>query len=110
MSTIVFGYSENPERYSFKAYTLLKEFEYDAIPFNPRTDDISSIKHPFDTLTMYVGEAISEKYSEQILKLNFKRIIFNPGAENPSLEKKCLEKNIEVVHGCTLVMLKTDQY
>jgi hypothetical protein len=59
---------------------------------------------------MYVGDAISEKFSEKILNLNFKRIIFNPGSENSNLEKKCLEKNIEVVHGCTLVMLKTSQY
>lgn len=110
MITVVFGYSDNPERYSFKAYNLLKEYKHEAIAFNPRIDDINSINYQFDTLSMYVGEEISEKFSEQILKLNFKRIIFNPGAENSKLEKKCLEKNIEVVHGCTLVMLKTSQY
>ena len=110
MKTVVFGYSENAERYSNKAYHLLKEYKHDAIAFNPRTDDINSINYPFDTLTMYVGESISEKFSDQILQLNFKRIIFNPGSENEILEKKCLEKNIEVVHGCTLVMLRTNQY
>jgi predicted CoA-binding protein len=110
MKTVVFGYSDNPERYSYKAFNLLKEFKHEAIAFNPRNDDISLLSYPFDTLTMYIGDAISEKFSEQILNLNFKRIIFNPGSENPSLEKKCLEKNIEVVHGFTLVMLKTSQY
>jgi predicted CoA-binding protein len=110
MKTLVFGYSDNPERYSYKAYHLLLEFKQDAVSFNPRSDDINLINYPFDTLTMYVNEAISEKFSEQILKLDFKRIIFNPGAENASLEQKCLQKNIEVVHGCTLVMLKTSQY
>lgn len=110
MKTVVFGYSDNPDRYSYKAYNLLKEFKHEAITFNPRLDDIQSIKFPFDTLTMYVGKDISEKFSEKILQLNFKRIIFNPGTENENLEKKCLEKNIEVVHGCTLVMLKTSQY
>ena len=110
MKTVVFGYSDNPERYSFKANNLLKEYKHEVVAFNPRSDDINSINYPFDTLTMYVGKDISEKFSEQILKLNFKRIIFNPGAENENLEKKCLEKNIEVVHGCTLVMLKTSQY
>lgn len=112
MKTLVFGYSDNPERYSFKAYNLLKDYKHEVVAFNPRNDDINSINYnyPFDTLTMYVGEAISDKFLEQILKLNFKRIIFNPGSENPRLEKKCLEKQIEVVHGCTLVMLKTNQY
>jgi len=110
MKTIVFGYSENPERYSYKAYNLLKEYKHETIPFNPRIDDIHSINYSFDTLTMYVGDAISDKFSDDIIKLNFKRIIFNPGSENASLEKKCIEKNIEVVHGCTLVMLKTNQF
>lgn len=110
MKTVVFGYSDNPERYSFKAYNLLKEYKHEVVAFNPRTDDIHSINYEFDTLTMYVGKEISEKFSEQILKLKFRRIIFNPGAENESLEKKCLEKKIEIVHGCTLVMLKTSQY
>jgi predicted CoA-binding protein len=108
--TIVFGYSDNPERYSFKAFNLLQEYKHQAITFNPRLEDISSIDFPFDTLTMYVNETVSDKFTEQILALKFRRIIFNPGAENSKLEQKCLEQKREVVHGCTLVMLKTDQY
>ncbi len=110
MKTLVFGFSDNPERYSFKAYHLLLEFKHEAIAFNPRLDDLSKINFPFDTLTMYVGESISDKFLEQINKLSFQRIIFNPGAENSKLEKMCLDKKIEVVHGCTLVMLKTSQF
>jgi predicted CoA-binding protein len=110
MKTVVFGYSDNPDRYSFKAFNLLREFRHDAVAFNPRSDDIDTLNFSFNTLSMYVGEAISEKFREQILNLDFKRIIFNPGSENADLEKKCLAKNIEVVHGCTLVMLKTNQY
>ncbi len=110
MKTLVFGYSDNPERYSFKAYHLLLEFKHEVIAFNPRADDLSKINFPFHTLTMYVGEAISDKFLEQIKNLSFQRIIFNPGSENAKLEKMCFDKNIEVVHGCTLVMLKTNQF
>ena len=110
MKTVVFGYSDNPERYSYKAYHLLLEFKHEAVAFNPRSDDMASLADPFDTLSLYVGEAISNKFLNQILNLKFKRIIFNPGTENAELEKKILEKNIDVVHGCTLVMLKTDQF
>ncbi len=110
MKTVVFGYSDNPERYSYKAYHLLLEFNHEAIAFNPRSDDIAILAVPFDTLSLYVGEAISNKFLEQILNLKFKRIIFNPGTENSELEKKCIDNKIEVVHGCTLVMLKTDQF
>jgi hypothetical protein len=110
MKTVVFGYSDNPDRYSYKAYHLLKEYKHEAIAFNPRNDDINAINYPFHTFTLYVAEPVSNQFLDKILKLNFKRIIFNPGTENAKLEKKCLEKNIEVVHGCTLVMLKTDQF
>ncbi len=108
--TVVFGYSDNELKYSFKAYHLLKEFGFKALSFSPRADDFSKIPDSFNTLTMYVSSEISSKFKDQILSKKFNRIIFNPGSENPELEKICLEKKIEVVHGCTLVMLKTDQY
>ena len=47
---------------------------------------------------------------DYILNLKPKRIIFNPGTENPELEKKAKEANIETLHHCTLVMLATDSY
>ncbi len=108
--TVVFGYSENLERYSNKAFNLLKEYDHKVIGFNPRTDLVGNLPSEFHTLTMYVNRELSTKFMPDNLKLNFKRIIFNPGAENEDLEKACLQKNLEVVHGCTLVMLKTDQY
>lgn len=108
--TVVFGFSDNPERYSNKAFSLLKQFEHQTFPFNPRVDDINNIPKKFHTLTMYVNREISSKFAADILKLDFKRIIFNPGAENPDLEELLKSKKIEIVHGCTLVMLKTDQY
>jgi hypothetical protein len=34
----------------------------------------------------------------------------NPGAENPALAEKAEQAGIEVVEGCTLVMLRTGQF
>ena len=107
---LVFGYSDNPERYSYKAFNLLKEFDYSPIAFSPRTDDILKFIDHYHTLTLYVGHDISNKFLDAILKLNFDRIIVNPGAENELLEHKISQLGKEVVHGCTLVMLKTDQF
>jgi hypothetical protein len=107
---LVFGFSENPERYANKAYNLLGEFNYSAIAFSPRSDDISKFTDHYHTLTLYVGEEISNKFTEQILNLKFDRLVVNPGAENAKLEQLVNQKGIEVVHGCTLVMLKTDQF
>ncbi len=107
---IVFGYSDNPERYSNMAYNLLREFDHEAVKFNPREQQVSELPGSCDTLTLYVSEAVSDKFMDAILGIKFKRIIFNPGAENSKLEKKLAELGVEVVHGCTLVMLRTDQF
>ena len=108
--TVVFGFSDNKERYSNMAFHLLENFNHTAIPFNPRTDDIKKLPQSFETLTLYVNKEISTKFMQEILSLDFKRVIFNPGTDNDILEKRILEKSCEVIHGCTLVMLKTDQY
>lgn len=108
--TVVFGFSDNPDRYSYKASHLLSDFEHAVFNFNPRNDDPKIIPLAFHTLTIYVNPEISNKFSDLILKLDFKRAIFNPGTENEELMAKLAKKGVEVVQGCTLVMLKTDQY
>jgi len=42
--------------------------------------------------------------------LNPKRVIFNPGTENPDLYKILEENSIEYTEACTLVLLSTNQY
>ena len=71
---------------------------------------LSDIKEEIDTLTMYVSPSISEKQTDGIISLSPKRVIFNPGAENPELMKKCSKHCIEVEEACTLVLLKTDSF
>jgi hypothetical protein len=39
-----------------------------------------------------------------------KRIIFNPGAENPSFFKEATNKGIDTLEACTLVMLSAGTY
>lgn len=110
MKVLVFGYSDNPERYSNMAYHLLLSFNHEVIKLNPRVDEIKRISHEIDTITLYVSKPVSDKFTRFFLDQNFKRIIFNPGTENIELEELLLAKGLEVVHGCTLVMLKTGQF
>jgi len=63
-----------------------------------------------DTVTMYVGPQNQGELYSYIQGLKPKRVIFNPGTENPAFEKALADKGIEVVEGCTLVMLSTNQY
>jgi hypothetical protein len=39
-----------------------------------------------------------------------KRVIFNPGTENPELELMLKQKGIEAERACTLVLLSLGQY
>ena len=76
MKVLVFGYSDNPERYSNMAHHLLLSFHHEVIRFNPRIVEIKLINHDIDTITLYVSKPISDKFTRFFLDENFKRIIF----------------------------------
>jgi hypothetical protein len=118
MKTVVLGASENPERYSNRAVNSLLNHGHEVVPVGIKTGVIRDVKiltgYPpvenVDTVTMYVGPANQPAWYDYILSLKPRRIIFNPGAENPELEKLATEKGIEVVEACTLVMLSIGNY
>jgi uncharacterized protein len=112
----VLGASPKPDRYANKAMQLLAEYGYRAIPINPAFEEILGAKcYPsigdvpdnIDTVTIYLGQARSDPLIEEIINVRPRRIIMNPGAENEDLAAKARERGIEVVEGCTLVMLRT---
>lgn len=118
-SAAVLGATPKEDRYSFKAVRMLKEHGFRPIPVHPAGHVVDGIKsltsieeisEPVDTLTIYVSAGISSGELDKILKLKPRRVIFNPGAENPDLAAKLKEAGIETVEACTLVMLRTDQY
>lgn len=118
----VLGASSDTSRYSYKAIQMLKEYGHTPVPVHPRETEILGYKvipeikvlaqkgTKIDTLTMYVNPALSSKYQQDIIDLKPKRVIFNPGSENPGLEKALIENGIEVEEACTLVLLRTGQY
>ena len=63
-----------------------------------------------DTVTLYLNPKTQEQYYDYILSLHPKRIIFNPGAENPELQRLAKANGIEPMEACTLVLLSTGQY
>ena len=115
----VLGASPKEDRYSFKAMRMLKEHGHKPIPIHPagHTADgitglmsLSEIDEPVDTLTVYVNSKNSGALKDDILKLNPRRVIFNPGAENEELTEVLESAKIEVVTACTLVMLATGAF
>lgn len=116
--TVVIGASANPERYSNRAVRKLKNYGHEVVAVGLRTGEIDGVPihadkpvvENVDTVTMYVGEQNQPALYDYIFSLQPKRIIFNPGAENPELEQKASEKGIEVVEACTLVLLSIGNY
>ncbi len=115
----ILGASNNPERFSFKAFKLLQEYGHRVIPVSPKlamlenidvVADLNQITESVDTLTMYVGADRSTALQNQILKLKPKRVIFNPGSENPNLKKILNAAEIQVLEACTLILLQNGKF
>ena len=119
IAVAVVGASPKPDRYANKAMQLLAEYGYRAIPVNPAFEEIlgakcypsiADVPDKIDTATIYLGQARSDPLIDEIISVRPRRIIMNPGAENENLAAKAREHGIEVVEGCTLVMLRTGSF
>lgn len=71
---------------------------------------VSDVPEKIDTVTLYLGKGRSDPLMNEIVDLAPRRIIMNPGAENADLADKARERGIEVIEGCTLVMLRSGQF
>lgn len=98
---------------------MLRDYGYHAIPVNPAYSEIlgekcyrsiAELPAKIDTATLYLGKPRSDLLTTEILEAKPRRIIFNPGAENPELAALAEERGIEVVEGCTLVMLRSGTF
>lgn len=118
----ILGASDKAERYSNQALNLLAQYGHVPIPVHPRLKEISGFQviadlqalvanaTSIDTVTMYVAPQISSALVDQLVALKPKRVIFNPGSENPAIYQSLKSAGIMVQEACTLVLLKTGQY
>lgn len=116
---VIVGASDNPERYSHRALLLLRKHGYEVVPVHPKLTEIEGvpiiadlglINGPVDTVTMYVGGAISAGLQDKLISLKPRRVIFNPGAENAPLAAALQKAGIASEEACTLVLLNTGQF
>jgi uncharacterized protein len=116
--TVVIGASDDPSRYSYKATIALQKNQHEVYPVGLKDGEINNLKiiagqpniENVDTVTMYVGPKNQPFWYDYIIGLKPKRVIFNPGAENPEFEKLLNEHHIETIEACTLVMLSIGNY
>ena len=116
--TLVLGASTNPARYSFRAAHLLKNHGHEVVLVGIRKGEVAGmaihVDRPqatdVDTVTLYVGPQSQPEWYDYILNLKPRRILFNPGTENPELEHLAQQRGILSEEVCTLVLLSTGQY
>ena len=119
MNVVVLGASDNPERFSNQAVHMLQDKGHTVFPVHPKLDvidgisvfsSLTEIPKPIDTISLYLSKANSDRIAEDIVACNFRRLMVNPGAENPALEEQLQAKGVEIVRACTLVMLGSGQF
>ncbi len=116
--TLVLGASNNPDRYSNIAINRLTAYNHPVVAVGLREGNVAGVdiqkgKVPFegvDTITLYLNPKNQETYYDYILSLKPKRVLFNPGTENPELQAKLDDAGIAYEEACTLVLLSTNQY
>jgi hypothetical protein len=116
--TLVFGASLKPGRYSNLAVKQLVKAGIETHAFGLREGDISGVQiktqlnvfKDIHTISLYLNPKRQEAYYDAFLRLAPKRVIFNPGTENPTLYTLLESNGIDVDVACTLVLLGTGQY
>ncbi len=121
MNVAILGASPKPERFAYKALKMLLEYSHKPYLVNPNATlrtieglpvyaSLADIPDSIDTLTLYVGAAISTPLEKEIVALKPRRVVFNPGSENTILAKALIEAKIKVIENCTLVMLRSGNW
>lgn len=116
--TLVIGASEKPERYSNKAIRALLANGQEVVALGLKNGSVQGVpfhtqKEPFkdiDTVTLYVGPLNQKEYYSYIMSLKPRRVIFNPGTENPEFIAQLKAAGIYPEVACTLILLATGQY
>lgn len=116
--TVVLGASGNPSRYSYLAINKLREHGHPVVGIGQKVATVNDVPinttkiaaDNVDTVTLYLNRDRQKEYYDYILSLKPKRIIFNPGAENPELEALAAANHIQPMEACTLVLLATGQF
>jgi uncharacterized protein len=114
-STLVIGASENPDRYSWIAVNMLKEYGHKVHALGIRSGNVNGVEiltgqpafENLHTISLYIRAQHQTDLYSYILGLKPVRVIFNPGTENPELMDLLKREGIDFEQTCTLVLLRT---
>ncbi len=116
--TLVFGASLKEDRYSNRAVKNLLSQGHEVLAYGFQEGQIEDVNidtkmlfyEGIDTITLYISPKRQKAYYKYLMNLKPKRIIFNPGTENPEFYNYLRYTEIEFEEACTLVLLAINQY
>lgn len=116
--TLVLGASTKPDRYAYIAIEKLVEKGHSVLAIGQNAGEVAGIKiqtkaiplKNIDTVTLYLNPSRQRDYYNYIVEASPKRVIFNPGTENPEFYQLLKLNDIKFEVACTLVLLATNQY
>lgn len=116
--TLILGATPNTQRVAYDAAQRLSHQGHPIVPVGIKRGEVCgqviqndrTLHSEVDTLTLYIGSRHQPEWYDFILQTAPKRIIFNPGTENPELVAKAKAAGIETENACTLVLLATGSY
>ena len=116
-TTLVIGASENPERYAYKAAKMLQEHQIITYAYGNKIGKVGDVDiftdqkmMAVDTVTLYLGPKNQESIKDYVFRLKPRRVIFNPGTENPDWYPELEKNGIQYEEACTLVLLSTNSF
>lgn len=114
----VLGASPKPDRYANRAQRLLASHGHEVIPVNPALEEVEGVAtvplealpEGLDTVTVYLGRARMLPLVDAVVARAPKRVILNPGADDPEVVQALEAAGLRVQLACTLVLLDSGRF
>jgi predicted CoA-binding protein len=128
VSTLILGASHKPHRFAYKAMQKLQSIGITPVLVGPLPGIIEGLAvmtleqaqaqleaesksgHGIDTIALYINPDKLTVLAEQVIALQPRRIIFNPGTESRELQALFSEAGISCVEDCVLRMIDGARY
>lgn len=118
MDVVILGASPKPDRYANRAQRKLLAQGHGVIPVNPAIAEVDGVPTvPLEelspvpqTITVYLGRDRMLPLVAEIAALAPRRVILNPGADDPEVVKALQDEGVPVQLDCTLILLDEGRF
>lgn len=110
----VVGASDDPARYGYKIWRVLRDREYTAFPVHPRHKEIdgepvykslADLPEVPEVVDMVVNPATGIRVMEDIRDLGIRYVWMQPGTRSDEIRDFARENGIELIEDCVLVRI-----